>query len=183
MPRKVHYINNKHFLEAIKKHRELANQAEQLDKPPPVISKYLGECIIELTNRIARKPNFSGYMFLDDMKGDAIETCIKYMHNFNPDKSDNPFSYFTTIIHNAFVQRIEKEKKQLATRHLALTNSMIMNDLANIPDKDGSKLITLNIDTEYMNEFMEDFERRQEQKKLAQKKNNAKKGINKFIKE
>lgn len=35
-----------------------------------------------------------------------------YAHNFNPDKSSNPFSYFTQIIYYAFLRRIEKEKKQ-----------------------------------------------------------------------
>jgi molybdenum cofactor biosynthesis enzyme MoaA len=35
-----------------------------------------------------------------------------YAHNFDPEKSKNPFSYFTQIIYYAFLRRIEKEKKQ-----------------------------------------------------------------------
>jgi hypothetical protein len=35
-----------------------------------------------------------------------------YAHNFDPEKSSNPFSYFTQIIYYAFLRRIEKEKKQ-----------------------------------------------------------------------
>jgi DNA-directed RNA polymerase specialized sigma24 family protein len=38
---------------------------------------------------------------------------VQYIHNFNPEKSQNPFAYFTQIIHYAFLRRIQKEKKQL----------------------------------------------------------------------
>ena len=43
------------------------------------------------------------------------EMCIRdrYIHNFDPEKSRNPFAYFTQIIHYAFLRRIQKEKKQL----------------------------------------------------------------------
>ena len=43
---------------------------------------------------------------------DGVENCIQYIHNFDPDKSGNPFSYFTQIIFYAFLRRIKKEKKQ-----------------------------------------------------------------------
>jgi len=35
-----------------------------------------------------------------------------YFDNFDPEKSSNPFSYFTTIIWYAFLRRLDKEKKQ-----------------------------------------------------------------------
>ncbi len=44
---------------------------------------------------------------------DGIENCVQYIHNFDPEKSKNPFAYFTQIIHYAFLRRIQKEKKQL----------------------------------------------------------------------
>ena len=52
-------------------------------------------------------------MFRDDMISDGIENCVQYIHNFDPEKSKNPFAYFTQIIHYAFLRRIQKEKKQL----------------------------------------------------------------------
>ena len=33
--------------------------------------------------------------------------------NFDPNKSRNPFAYFTQIIYYAFLRRIQKEKKQV----------------------------------------------------------------------
>ena len=52
-------------------------------------------------------------MFREDMISDGIENCVQYIHNFDPEKSKNPFAYFTQIIHFAFLRRINKEKKQL----------------------------------------------------------------------
>jgi len=46
-----------------------------------------------------------------------------YAHNFNPEKSKNPFSYFTQIIYYAFLRRIEKEKKQNYIKYKLLENA------------------------------------------------------------
>ncbi len=46
------------------------------------------------------------------MISDGIENCLQYVKNFNPEKSKNPFAYFTQIIYYAFLRRIAKEKKQ-----------------------------------------------------------------------
>ena len=57
------------------------------------------------------------YTFKDDMVSDGIENCLQYIHNFNPDKSNNPFAYFTQIIYYAFIRRIQREKKQTHVKH------------------------------------------------------------------
>ena len=59
------------------------------------------------------------------MIGDGVENCLLYAHNFDPDKSSNPFSYFTQIIYYAFLRRIEKEKKQAFIKYKCLQ----MNDM------------------------------------------------------
>tara|TARA_S200002703_G_scaffold115791_1_gene101317 strand:- start:221 stop:508 length:288 start_codon:yes stop_codon:yes gene_type:complete len=59
-------------------------------------------------------------MFKDDMICDGIENCVQYIHNFDPDKSKNPFAYFTQVIHYAFLRRIQKEKKQLDIKNKIL---------------------------------------------------------------
>ena len=43
----------------------------------------------------------------------TLLSCVQYIHNFNPEKSKNPFAYFTQIIHYAFLRRIQREKRQL----------------------------------------------------------------------
>ena len=51
------------------------------------------------------------------MISDGIENCLQYLDNFNPEKSNNPFAYFTQIIYYAFIRRIQKEKKQTTIKN------------------------------------------------------------------
>ena len=115
MPRKKseHYVNNKELLQALIVYREKVAYAKENDLPKPRITNYLGECFLKIATHLSYKPNFVNYMFRDDMISDGIENCVQYIHNFDPEKSKNPFAYFTQIIHYAFLRRIQKEKKQL----------------------------------------------------------------------
>ena len=111
--RSEHYVNNKEFLAALIKYREDVEIARLQDKTKPVIPRYIGECFLKIANHLSFKPNFVNYMFKEDMISDGIENCVQYIHNFDPEKSKNPFAYFTQVIHYAFLRRIQKEKKQL----------------------------------------------------------------------
>ena len=111
--RSEHYVNNKEFLSALEIYFASVERAALEDKPKPQIPRYIGECFLKIANHLSYKPNFVNYMFKDDMICDGIENCVRYIHNFNPEKSKNPFAYFTQIIHYAFLRRIQKEKKQL----------------------------------------------------------------------
>ena len=108
--RSEHYVNNKEFLAALIKYREDIEIAEIQGKPKPRITNYLGECFLKIATHLSFKPNFVNYMFKDDMICDGIENCVQYINNFNPEKSQNPFAYFTQIIHYAFLRRIQKER-------------------------------------------------------------------------
>ena len=108
-----HYVNNKQLLEALIVYRAKVATAKENDLPKPRITNYLGECFLKIATHLSYKPNFVNYMFREDMISDGIENCVQYIHNFDPEKSRNPFAYFTQIIHYAFLRRIQKEKKQL----------------------------------------------------------------------
>ena len=108
-----HYVNNKELLAALIDYRAEVAVNKMKDLPKPRISNYLGECFLKIATHLSYKPNFVNYMFRDDMISDGIENCVQYIHNFDPNKSRNPFAYFTQIIHYAFLRRIQKEKKQL----------------------------------------------------------------------
>ena len=115
MPKKKteHYVNNKELLEALIVYRGKVAEAKENGTTKPRITNYLGECFLKIATHLSYKPNFVNYMFRDDMISDGIENCVQYIHNFDPEKSRNPFAYFTQIIHYAFLRRIQKEKKQL----------------------------------------------------------------------
>ena len=111
-----HYVNNKEFLEALINYRAKCQRAEEAGEARPVIPRYIGECFLKIANHLSYKPNFVNYMFREDMISDGIENCVQYIKNFNPEKSSNPFAYFTQIIHYAFLRRIQKEKRQMDIR-------------------------------------------------------------------
>ena len=111
-----HYVNNKEFLEALINYRAKCQRAEEAGEARPVIPRYIGECFLKIANHLSYKPNFENYMFREDMISDGIENCVQYIKNFNPEKSSNPFAYFTQIIHYAFLRRIQKEKRQMDIR-------------------------------------------------------------------
>lgn len=110
------YVSNKDFFAAILERKELLSKLEEGDEKPQ-ITNYLGECILKIANNLANKGNFNGYSFKDEMICDGIENCIKYFDKFNPEKSSNPFSYYTQIIYFAYLRRIAKEKQQYQLKH------------------------------------------------------------------
>ena len=121
--RSEHYVNNKEFLAALIRYQEDIEIAKIRDKPKPVIPRYIGECLLKIANHLSFKPNFVNYMFKEDMISDGIENCIQYIHNFNPEKSKNPFAYFTQIIHYEFLRRIQREKRQLEIKNKIIEKS------------------------------------------------------------
>lgn len=111
-PMATHYVNNPDFLKAIKEYKQKVREAEEAGDPKPQVSNYIGECILKIANHLSYKPNFINYTYREEMISDGIENCLMYIDNFNPEKSSNPFAYFTQIIYYAFIRRIQREKKQ-----------------------------------------------------------------------
>ena len=118
--RSEHYVNNKELLHALIVYKNKVREAQENEQPKPRITNYLGECFLKIATHLSYKPNFVNYMFREDMISDGIENCVQYINNFDPNKSTNPFAYFTQIIHYAFLRRIQKEKKQMDIKNKIL---------------------------------------------------------------
>ena len=119
---KLHYVDNAKFLEAMIEYKAEYDNAIKKNKELPEISEYLGSVFLKIAQRLSFRPNFINYAFKNDMISDGIENCLHYIHNFNPEKSNNPFAYFTQIIYYAFIRRIQKEKKQLYIKYKSMQN-------------------------------------------------------------
>ena len=113
MDKKQHYVDNKLFFAEMQKWKKDIAEQEEVDDLPPMVTEYMGECFYKIATHLSYRPNFINYTYREEMIGDGIQNCIRYEKNFNPEKSKNPFAYFTQIIHYAFLRRIQKEKKQL----------------------------------------------------------------------
>ena len=134
---KAHYVDNKKFLQAMIEHRDKCRIAEEKGKKNPDVSNYIGECFLKIANHLSYRPNFINYTFRDDMISDGIENCLQYMSNFNPDKSTNPFAYFTQIIYYAFIRRIQKEKKQMEVKKKMIQNAGVENMMDQLEGDDA----------------------------------------------
>lgn len=117
-----HYVDNKKFLEELIKFKEEVDYAKKNGLEIPMVSNYIGECFLKIATHLSYKANFINYTYRDDMISDGIENCLVAAAKFDPSKSSNPFAYYTQIIYYAFVRRIQKEKKQQATKYKLLEN-------------------------------------------------------------
>ena len=177
----VHYIDNKKFYTAILQYKNDCAAAANSGEEPPPIPAYIGECLYKIATRLSLKPNFISYTYRDEMISDGLENCISYLNNFNPEKSDNPFAYFTQIIWFAFIRRIEKEKKHLYIKQKTLENFYFEGMLAEQAFDDDSKPVSVNLDNEYMKGLVESYDKKQAEK---QKKSKARRvGVEKFYEE
>jgi hypothetical protein len=108
-----HYVDNQKFLAAIVAYRDKVEIAKIKGRPKPRIDEYIGDCFLKIATHLSYRPNFINYMYKEDMISDGVENCVQYIDNFNPEKSKNPFAYFTQIVYYAFLRRIAKEKRQM----------------------------------------------------------------------
>jgi|TARA_B100001079_G_scaffold169537_1_gene145501 DNA-directed RNA polymerase specialized sigma24 family protein len=169
---KAHYVDNALFLEAMIEYKKQWQISKDNDEELPIISEYLGSVFLKIAQRLSFRPNFINYAFKNDMISDGIENCLHYIHNFNPEKSSNPFAYFTQIIYYAFIRRIQKEKKQLYIKYKSMQNYEISPEYVEYMNYDED----FKTSTDFKNsdfrvvvdEFVDNFEK--SKKKKAAKK-------------
>jgi hypothetical protein len=171
-----HYINNPDFLKALIEYRDACVLSSKEGREDPPIPNYIGECFFKIADHLSRKPNFVSYSFREEMIGDGIENCLQYFRNFNPDKSNNPFAYFTQIIYFAFLRRIQKEKKQLYVKYKATQQFGIFESGEMYEDSDGNMKQFQLYDN--ISEFIHTFEETKRKKKESKAK-----GLEIFIEE
>lgn len=143
--KREHYVNNKDFLDALVDYREQCNLAERAGKERPPVTQYIGECFLKIAQHLSYRPNFINYTYKHDMISDGIENCLMYIYNFDPEKSKNPFAYFTQIIYYAFLRRIQKEKKQTELKQKLIQNMVV----------DESLVVDEHDDGTYTNQYLE----------------------------
>lgn len=176
---KKNYVNNPEFYEAMVQYKKQCKEAEESGEETPRIPNYIGECIYHIANRLSFKPNFINYTYRDDMISDGIENAVMCVRNFDPEKSKNPFSYFTQVIWFAFIRRIQKEQKQLYVKHKVIENSVMTGTAFEGSDTGGDGDASyIDLNNEYMNGFVENYEASMQKKKKDKEK--KKQGLEKL---
>lgn len=107
-----HYVTNAQLLEAI---------AE--DKIAGKLSDKLAKYLYMIAERYSYSSSFGGYSFRDDMVSFAVVNLCANWHKFDPEKSDNPFAFYTTAAYRSFLQYLADEKKQRDIRDQMLVEA------------------------------------------------------------
>jgi hypothetical protein len=96
------YVDNKELLKEVESY-----------KKTKIMSEVLGGMILQIAKNYATRGSFAGYTWTDDMIGEAVLTCVKYLKSFdsNKYKSPNPFAYITKICENSFIAYIKNQNK------------------------------------------------------------------------
>lgn len=178
-----YYINNQEFLAELIEYKKQCKEAKEKNQDKPIIPDSIGLSFMQIADKLSRKPNFASYTFREEMCSDGVENCVLYMDNFNPEISQNPFSYFTQIIYFAFLRRIETEKECLYAKYKATEQFGLLNENLLHSQEDGGVEVNTSL-YENITEFIKTFEEKKEAKKLSIKKKPIQKklkGIEKFI--
>ena len=102
-----------------------------------VMSDELANMISKIAHKLSFAGNFINYSIKNDMIGDAIIRMMKALisKKYNRDKGSNPFSYFTRIAFNGFINRIKREKHIHETHEKYRQELMMMTENYNTTTK------------------------------------------------
>lgn len=127
MSKADYYISPKEFKESLKKFYD-----------SDVLTDDLAENVKKIAYGLSYNSNFINYTYKDDMIGDALIKMYSALSRkkYSFDTESNPFSYFTTIAFNAFINRIKKEKRH----HEAEKNyrEKLYEDIMTDPENGGA---------------------------------------------
>jgi chloramphenicol O-acetyltransferase len=183
--KKKHYVNNEDFLISLEAYNKKVKEYEKEGKETPQLPDYIGECFMQIAEKLSSKPNFRHYSYREEMIMDGIENCLNCVGNFDTSKSKNPFSYFTQVIYFAFLRRIEKEKKQAYVKSKEMIHQMESGQKVGNLQKHDTSNFTVKGDSIYKNiyDFVEEYESKVEEKKAKKKKPKKKKALEEFLDE
>lgn len=109
---KGHYITNAVLLPEVLRAKKLGR-----------ITNELAKMFMLIAERYSFKSNFAGYSFRDDMVSFALINLCANGLKFDPEKSNNPFAFYTTAIHNSFLQYMAHERNHRDIRDQLIIES------------------------------------------------------------
>ena len=80
------------------------------------MSDKLARMLQMLCARYGRRGQFANYTYNEDMQAYAMMMLVRTWNSFNPEKSKNPFAFFTQCVKNSFIQYLNSEKRHRTIR-------------------------------------------------------------------
>lgn len=87
------YVSNPYLF------KEIMKSKEQDELTPEAI-----QMLMLMVDNIIAKKTFKTPEDKQDCKQQAMLDCLQYWRGFNPEKSNNPFAYFTSVITNGYAK-------------------------------------------------------------------------------
>lgn len=99
-----------------KKTNHYIDKAEMLaevvkSKAAGAMTDKLARMILMLAEKYSHHHWFIGYSYREDMVADAVLNLVHSALKFDPEKSNNPFGYYTIAIQRSFMHYLHVEKK------------------------------------------------------------------------
>lgn len=137
---------NAAVVEVVKKRRAPKNYLNNADLLQEVIKSHaqkrmtdgLAKMLTLLCQRYASKGNFANYTYNDDMQAYAMMMSCRTWKNFNPEKSNNPFAYYTQCVKNCFRQYLMAEKRHRIIRDKLLVAHGMAPSHTFLMDQEGA---------------------------------------------
>jgi hypothetical protein len=108
----IHYVDAEAFYNDMLLFRE----KRQTD-PNHKIPNSIAAAILLIGKNVVKHPKFMKFKPIrDDMTSQAVENCIRYINNWDP-QYGKPFGYFSTIAFYACMKVIGEEKFEYLKRH------------------------------------------------------------------
>lgn len=119
------YVNKQEFHELLVERKKIFDETGVR----PKITDKLGLMILKISENLSYKRNFINYSFREEMVGDGVENCIRYIDRYDTEKYSNPFAYFTQACFFAFVRRIKRENRQTTVKGAVYEKQVTDHDL------------------------------------------------------
>lgn len=133
------YLNNKDLLAQVVMSKET--------KPEPRMSDTLARMLQMLCKRYASRGQFASYTYNEDMQAYAMMMLVRTWNSFKPEKSSNPFAFYTQCIKNSFIQFLKLEQYQrdvrdkiLVTHGLSPSHGYTEREKGTIKEKEKKKV-------------------------------------------
>lgn len=152
------YVDNKKLSKELGVWAKRVREQIECGDKPEKMTDYIAECVYLICSNMSYKSSFINYTYKEDMIGDAIENCVRYIKNFDNEKNNNAFGYISTIAYYAFIRRIKNENKRHIEHLLYVRKTFSEDDIRTALDADNPNDIkTYNTYVDYMQSILDDM--------------------------